>query len=158
MDAVCGRTAGDSTWSKNLYPNEPYPRLFRADVTGGFQLWSTWVRAEDDERFQLRSGNRPSSCMGWACKRSVSVPTPSGSLKESPRCGRGRTLANETRGMGTRESVLCVSRELDRFESRRSNGNSRAIHSYSPNEHSVNNAMRCRRGIASKQTLCVCTC
>ena len=38
-------------------------------------------------------------------------------VEESPRCGRGRTLANETRGKRTRESVLCVSRELDRFES-----------------------------------------
>ena len=35
-------------------------------------------------------------------------------------------------------------------------GNSRAIHSHGQNEHPLNDAVRCTRGIASKQTLCVC--
>jgi hypothetical protein len=38
IDTVFGRTAVDSTWSNDSHPNEPYPRLFRADLTGGFRL------------------------------------------------------------------------------------------------------------------------
>ena len=34
-------------------------------------------------------------------------------VEEAPRCGRGPTVANETRGKRTRESVLCVWRALD---------------------------------------------
>ena len=35
ISTVFGRTAVDSTWSNDSYPNEPYPRLFRADLTDG---------------------------------------------------------------------------------------------------------------------------
>lgn len=37
------------------------------------------------------------------------------------------------------------------------NGNSRASHSHGQGEHPLNNAVRCTRAIASKQTPCVCT-
>jgi hypothetical protein len=70
-------------------------------------------------------------------------------------CGRGRTLANETRGKGTRESVLGVSRELDRFESCSCKWQLAYRHCHRDNKHLLNNMVRCTRGIASKQTSCV---
>ena len=38
VNTVFGGTAVDSTWSNDSYPNEPYARLFRADLTGGVRL------------------------------------------------------------------------------------------------------------------------
>ena len=49
---------------------------------------------------KAETAHRPA--WGGLVGESVSVSTPSGS-KESPRGGRGRTLANETRGKKTRE-------------------------------------------------------
>jgi hypothetical protein len=93
--------------------------------------------------------------MGWAWRRERQRDD--AERVESPRSGRGRTLANESRGKGTRESVLCVSRDWIDSSHAPGNGNSRAIHSRGQNEHPLNDAVRCTRGIASKQTPCVCT-
>ena len=41
-----GRTAVDSTWSNDSYPNEPYPQLFRAGSTGR--------RQNDDPHAELK--------------------------------------------------------------------------------------------------------
>jgi hypothetical protein len=63
------------------------------------------VRAGDDERLH-RSGNRPSSCMGWGCRR------------ERQRADAERVEGMRPAARGPANSVLCVSRALDRFESR----------------------------------------
>ena len=86
--------------------------------------------------------------MGWACSGSVSVPTPSRS-KESPRCGRGPPHGRMRPAVRGLESALGVSRELDRLESRTKNSNARAIHNTANND---NDAVRCTRAVASKQT------
>ena len=76
------------------------------------ELRTSSLRAEDDERFRQEAETVHRPAWGGLAGGSVGVPTPSGS-KESPRGGRGRTLANETRGKKTGEWFLCASRDLD---------------------------------------------
>jgi hypothetical protein len=72
-------------------------------------------------------------------------------MRPWPHIGEMRPAAR-----GPANSVLCVSRALDRFESRTWKLQLACRPQPRQHQHSLDDAARCTRGIASKQTPCVC--